>query len=113
MLAAAFADRAGGIRDSALLAAAGHPLVKPIVARVTERRLLYFTDGYVELGHPKARARRRATMLYLSYIGVFDLLRLGLIQYSDADLRARGRELLDTLVTLPGNQSAQDDKDRR
>src|SRR5919204_2270282 len=33
VLAAAFADRPGGVRDAALLAAATHPLVKPIVQR--------------------------------------------------------------------------------
>src|SRR5437763_634654 len=38
ILAAAFADRLGGIRDAALFAAAAHALVKPIVNRVTERR---------------------------------------------------------------------------
>src|SRR5438128_4572142 len=37
VLAAAFADRAGGVRDAALMAAATHPLVKPIVERVTAR----------------------------------------------------------------------------
>src|SRR6266571_7134785 len=56
VLAAAFADRAGGVRDAALLAAATHPLVKPIVERVTERRLRYFAERYVELGFSKARA---------------------------------------------------------
>src|SRR5918912_3271109 len=35
VIAAAFADRPGGIRDAALLAAAAHPLIKPVVERVT------------------------------------------------------------------------------
>jgi hypothetical protein len=109
VLGTAFADRAGGIRDSALLAAAGHPLVKPIVERVTNRRLRYLTARYVELGYPKPRARRRASMLYLSYIGVFDMLRLGVISYSDAELHAHGREVLDTLVTPPAARSPEAD----
>src|SRR6266567_8866689 len=71
VIAAAFADRPGGIRDAALLAAAAHQLVKPVVERVTERRLHYFTEAYRQLGMTKPRARQRATMLYLSYIGVF------------------------------------------
>jgi AcrR family transcriptional regulator len=98
VLAAAFADRPGGVRDAALLASATHPLIKPIVERVTERRLRYFADRYVELGFPKARARRRALMLYLSYIGLFDCLRLGLADVSDAELRAHVHEVVSTLV---------------
>jgi AcrR family transcriptional regulator len=98
VLAAAFADRPGGIRDAALLAAATHPLVKPVVERVTNRRLGYFSAAYRQLGMPKAQARRRATMLYLSYIGVFDCLRLGLNDLSDAELAAHAREVLATLI---------------
>jgi AcrR family transcriptional regulator len=98
VLAAAFADRPGGMRDAALLASATHPLVKPIVQRVTERRLRYFTDRYVELGFPRERARRRAIMLYLSYIGLFDSLRLGLVELSDGEMAAHAREVLATLV---------------
>src|ERR1041384_838859 len=58
VIAAAFADRPGGLRDAALMAASTHPLVKPVVERVTERRLAYFTNAYRQLGVPKARARR-------------------------------------------------------
>jgi AcrR family transcriptional regulator len=101
VIAAAFADRPGGIRDAALLAAATHPLVKPFVERVTNRRLEYFTDAYRQLGMPKAQARRRATMLYLSYIGVFDCLRLGLTDLNDTELTAHAREVLTTLIPDP------------
>ena len=101
VLAAAFADRTGGVRDAALLAAATHPLVKPIVERVTERRLRYFTDMYAQLGLAGPRARRRALMLYLSYIGLFDCVRLGMADLSDTELREHAREVLATLVPGP------------
>ena len=102
VVAAAFADRPGGMRDAALLASATHPLVKPVVQRVTERRLRYLTDRYVEMGFPRARARRRAVMLYLGYIGVFDALRLGVVELTDEQLLAHGREVLSTLVPTFG-----------
>jgi AcrR family transcriptional regulator len=101
LLAEAFADRAGGVRDAALLTSATHPLVKPIVQRVTERRLRYFTERYVELGLPKPRARRRALMLYLSYVGLFDCVRLGLANLTTAELAEHAREVLSTLVPPP------------
>jgi AcrR family transcriptional regulator len=98
VLAAAFADREGGVRDAALLAAATHPLVKPIVKRVTDRRLRYFAERYVELGFPRARARRRALMLYLSYIGLFGFVRLGLADFRDGEVAAHAHEALSTLL---------------
>ena len=102
VLAAAFADRAGGVRDAALLASSTHPLVRPIVKRVTDRRLRYFARMYVGLGLPRARAQRRALMLYLSYIGLFDCLRLGLADLSEAELAAHAHEVLSTLVPEDG-----------
>ena len=41
-------------------------------------------------------------MLYLSYIGVFDCLRLGLTDLTDAELAAQAREVLATLI--PGTR---------
>ena len=99
VLAAAFADRPGGIRDAALMASATHPLVKPVVKRVTERRLRYFAERYGQLGLPKARARRRALQLYLSYISLFDSIRLGLVELSDDDLAEYAREVFSTLIS--------------
>jgi AcrR family transcriptional regulator len=104
VLAAAFTDRPGGIRDAALQASATHRLVKPIVKRVTDRRLRYFTDRYVELGFSRPRARRRALMLYLSYIGLFECLRLGLVDLSNAEVAAHAREVLGTLVPGTGGR---------
>jgi AcrR family transcriptional regulator len=102
IMAAALADRAGAIRDAALVASATHPLVKPVVARVTERRLTYMTQVCTEIGMPPDRARRRVLLLYSSYLGLFDYLRAGLgDSVDDAELGAYTRELLDTLVPAP------------
>jgi len=100
ILAAAFADRPGGIRDAALSAAAAHPLIKPVVKRVTERRVRYFTDRYIELGLQRAHARRRALMLYLAYLAIFDAVRTGVVNESQSELVAHGREVLDTLIPM-------------
>ena len=75
LTAAAFADRAGGLRDAALAASADHPLVKPVLQRLTARRLTYVTGVFVELGWPEADARRRALLLFSSYPGLFHYLR--------------------------------------
>jgi AcrR family transcriptional regulator len=102
VMAAAIADRAGGIRDAALLASATHPLVKPVVQRITARRLNYFTDVYTQLGLPESQARRRALLLYSAYLGLFDYLRAGLdTGLGDDELRAYAGELLATLLPAP------------
>jgi AcrR family transcriptional regulator len=107
ILAAAFADRTGAIRDAALVASANHPLVKPVVARVTERRLSYMTQVLVEAGMPAAKARRRILLLYSSYLGLFDYLRVGLDdELDDAEFRSYTRELLAALVPAPGDAAS-------
>jgi AcrR family transcriptional regulator len=98
VMTAAITDRAGGLRDAALLVSGTHPLVRPVVARVTERRLRYMTETYMELGLPKARARRRARLLYLSYLGLFEYVRGLDVEISDAELRAHAEELVSALV---------------
>jgi hypothetical protein len=105
VMAAALADRAGGVRDAALVASATHPLVKPVVERVTRRRLTYMTEVCLELGLPAAQARRRALLLYLSYLGLFDYLRVGLEPgLGQGELRAFTAELLTALVPATGHK---------
>jgi hypothetical protein len=98
ILAAALADRAGAIRDAALVASATHPLIKPVVARVTSRRLSYMTEICIEIGLPPEQARRRVLLLYSSYLGLSDYLRVGLDTLDEAELRAYTEEMLVALV---------------
>jgi hypothetical protein len=97
-MAAAIADRMGGVRDAALLGSATHPLVKPVVERVTKRRLAYITQMYVELGLPESRARQRALLLYSAYLGLYDCLRVEVEHLDDIELRDYAHELLATVV---------------
>lgn len=99
IMAAAMADRAGAIRDAALVSAATHPMVKPVVERVMQRRLTYMTEVCSELGLDAAHARRRVLLLYSSYLGLFDYLRVGIgPDLDDGELRAYTQELLAVLV---------------
>jgi AcrR family transcriptional regulator len=103
ILAAAFGDRYGGRRDAALVASANHPLVKPVVARVTQRRLSYLTQVCAEIGLPPEQARRRTLLLYSSYLGLYEYLRVGLDDnFDEAELRAYTEELLRALVPARG-----------
>ena len=50
--------------ELALQASASHPLVAPVLARVTQRRLAFLTRLYTELGLSPARARDRGLLAY-------------------------------------------------
>lgn len=102
VMTAAITEREGGLRDAALLASGGHPLVGPVVRRATAARIRYLTETYVELGLPRARARRRAMLTSAAYVGLMELIRTGGASVSDADLRAYAEETLAVLVPPPG-----------
>ena len=63
------AHPAGNEVELALQATAGHPLVAPVLARVTERRLGYLTGLFGELGFPRGPARQRSLLAYTAYLG--------------------------------------------
>jgi AcrR family transcriptional regulator len=55
--------------ELALQPSAGHPLVAPVLARVTERRLTYLTALFTEIGFPPVEARHRSQLAYTAYLG--------------------------------------------
>ena len=102
VMAAAYADVTGGIRDAALLASAGEPLVGPVVERVTKRRVDYLSARYREIGLPPAAARRRARLLYSSYLGYFSVVRALDDPVVGPELIGYTEEMLGTLVPPHG-----------
>ena len=60
----------GGARvELALQPTAAHPLVAPVLARVTLRRLDYLTDVFTGLGFAAGTARERSVLAYTAYLG--------------------------------------------
>lgn len=72
---AAFADPESGRVQLALHAAATDPVVAPVLARVTERRIAYLALLYAKAGFPAPDAARRATLAYTTYLGTIQLRR--------------------------------------
>ena len=52
-----------------LLAASDHPLVGPVIRRVTARRLAYLVDLLIEIGFPRVEAEWRGLLGYTIYAG--------------------------------------------
>jgi len=60
----------GGARvELALQPSAAHPLVAPVLARVTRRRLDYLTGVFAGLGFATDTARERSVLAYTAYLG--------------------------------------------
>jgi AcrR family transcriptional regulator len=60
----------GGARvELALQPTATHPLVAPVLGRVTRRRLGYLTDVFAGLGFDPDTARERSVLAYTAYLG--------------------------------------------
>ena len=53
----------------ALQPSAGHPLVGPVLARVTRRRLDYLGAVFRDLGFDRDEAARRSVLAYTAYLG--------------------------------------------
>ncbi|WP_371842559.1 TetR/AcrR family transcriptional regulator [Rhodococcus triatomae] len=66
-------DDQGARAELALQATARHPLVAPVLARVTRRRLDYLSEQFTELGFPPGEAARRAQLAYTGYLGAAQL----------------------------------------
>lgn len=55
--------------ELALQPTAAHPLVAPVLARVTRRRLAYLAGLFAELGFAPDDARQRSLLAYTAYLG--------------------------------------------
>ena len=55
--------------ELALLATADHPTVRPVLDRVTRRRIDFAAQLFQRLGFPRADAKRRALLAYSAYLG--------------------------------------------
>jgi AcrR family transcriptional regulator len=63
------AGRPGERVELALQPTADHPLVAPVLARVTARRLGYLTELFGALGFAPVEARQRSLLAYTAYLG--------------------------------------------
>ncbi|MDX3656008.1 TetR/AcrR family transcriptional regulator [Streptomyces sp. ID05-26A] len=58
-----------GSVEMALQAGAGNEVIAPVLQRVTEKRIGYLTELFVQLGFGEAQARRRALIAFSLYLG--------------------------------------------
>lgn len=78
--------RSNGV-ELALQSAASHPMVAPVLARVTRRRIAYLADLFTGLGFAPDDARQRSLLAYTAYLGHAQLA------HATPDLAPAGPEL--------------------
>ena len=59
---------------SALLQALDHPLVRPLMQRLSQRRISYLAVVYRALGLPRREANHRARLAYSAYVGFLQMM---------------------------------------
>jgi AcrR family transcriptional regulator len=59
----------------ALIATADHPVVSPVLTRITERRLEYTAALFRDIGFPPREARHRSLLAYSAHLGHTELAR--------------------------------------
>lgn len=56
-----------------LLKAMDHPVVQPVMQRVSKRRLEYLVLAFRQVGLPRAEAQHRAHLTYAAYVGFLQI----------------------------------------
>jgi AcrR family transcriptional regulator len=84
---------------AALLKALDHPLVVPVMARVSKRRTEFLQSAYTEAGMEPAEALNRARLTYAAYVGFLQLnFTLGLPRLSHEEFDAYVEHMIATLI---------------
>lgn len=88
---------------SGLLKALDHPAVRPVMQRVSQRRIQYLALAYRALGLSRRDATHRARLAYAAYVGFLQLmLLLKLERMTPEDFDAYVEHVIATLIPPSG-----------
>jgi AcrR family transcriptional regulator len=89
--------------ELALLATADHSTVRPVLDRVTRRRIDFAAELFQRLGFPRADANRRALLAYSTYLGYAQLVHATpqLLPQTQSARRAYLNDVLAALTSPP------------
>lgn len=84
---------------AALCAASDDPRIRPVLERVTQRRLDYLAKAFRELGLDPESSRHRARLTYTSYVGYIQLQTRGMApDRGSEEFEAYVRHAIETLI---------------
>ena len=86
---------------AALCAASDDPRVRPVLERVTQRRLDYLAKAFRELGLDAEAARHRARLTYTSYVGYIQLQTRGMApERGSEEFEGYVQHAIETLIDI-------------
>ena len=84
---------------SELLKALDHPVVQPVLARVSQRRMDYLAASLRQAGMPRLEAINRARLTYAAYVGFLQLsLQLGQPRLNHDEFEAYVDHVMQSLI---------------
>jgi AcrR family transcriptional regulator len=84
---------------SALLRALDHPMVKPVIARVSQQRTDFLSHAYRQMGMSDRTAGYRARLAYAAYVGFLQLtLQVGMPRLEHDEMEAYVEHVIETLI---------------
>jgi AcrR family transcriptional regulator len=84
---------------SELLKALDHPVVQPVMQRVSQRRMDWLTLAYRQVGLARPQAQQRARLTYAAYVGFLQLsLQLGQPRLSQEEFEEYVGHVMMTLI---------------
>ena len=76
-----------------------HPVVQPVLHRVSQRRMDYLTASFRQAGLPRLDAQNRARLTYAAYVGFLQLsLQLGQPRLHHDEFEAYVGHVMATLI---------------
>lgn len=83
---------------AALLRAIDEPLIRPVLERVSQRRLDFVTEAFRKAGFGPLAAANRARLVWSAYVGFVQLAQIGQPRMTHEEFDAYIRDFIDVLV---------------
>lgn len=83
---------------AALIKALDQPLIRPVIERVSQRRLEFVTEAFHQAGFDTITAANRARLAYSAYVGFIQLAQIGQPRMNHDEFEAYIREFIAIMI---------------
>ncbi|MBO9664760.1 TetR/AcrR family transcriptional regulator [Dokdonella sp.] len=83
---------------AALIKSIDQPLIRPLIERVSQRRLAFVTEAFHQAGFDAAAAANRARLAYSAYVGFVQLAQIGQPRMNHDEFEVYIRDFIGILI---------------
>lgn len=83
---------------AALIKSIDQPQIRPVIERVSQRRLAFVTEAFHQAGFDAAAAANRARLAYSAYVGFVQLAQIGQPRMNHDEFEAYIRDFIGILI---------------